>query len=138
MEGKKKRTRERGTYEQANKEKKILRKKIRGRANKMKWIKRCAEKYKEEVSKNNVKIGTKGQSRQRQIKNPTHQERKMKEGAGWELLQRRKSIEKWKDKWGEEEMEEAINKIKRTDVNKEKRTEKKFNSCLINIILKKH
>jgi len=38
--------------------------------------------YKEKVSKNNLRIGTKGQSRQRQIKNSRHKETKMKEGAG--------------------------------------------------------
>jgi hypothetical protein len=34
-------------------------------------------------------------------------------------------------------MKEAINKRKQTDKNKEKRREKMFNSCLIDIIQKK-
>jgi hypothetical protein len=66
--------------------------------NEMKWIKRCTEKYNEKVSKNNVKIGKKGQSKQRQIKNSRHNERKIKEDTGESYYRIERNTEKRKDK----------------------------------------
>jgi len=60
----------------------------------MKRIKRCTEKYNEKLSKNNVKIGTKGKSRQRQIKNSRHKERKMNEGTEESYTKNKKYLAK--------------------------------------------
>jgi hypothetical protein len=74
----------------------------------MKWIKGCKEKYNERVSKNNVRIGTKGQSKQRQINNSRHEERKMKEGTGeiyYKIERNTEKINK-KKKWRKQSTKE--------------------------------